>query len=208
MKRLALYGFFLLFVLAGLFLSCGNPVYTKNAGGDDDDDGGAGAGGPSLVSISITRFPSKTAYEWGEELDISGLEVAGTYSDGSVRIEDVSRDNIRGYNRAMEGIQTLTVSIQGKTAVFEVIVWNFIKIKLTDNTFSSIEVVLPPGSTGPTSLMDWDIRIQSINGGPVSLMVYPGIDGCNFSINGTLSGVYEIMVIFQRKYSERIRIQV
>jgi hypothetical protein len=210
MKRSILYRFFPLLVLVGLFLSCGNPVYTREeSGGDEGGGSDSEAEGPALVSISITRLPSKTGYEWGEELDISGLEVTGTYDDDSIRIEEVSRSNVSGYSATTEGAQKLKVSIQGKTATFTVVVWDFIKIKMI-NPLSPIEVVLPSNSVGATSPADWYIRIRSISGGAAPLaVVIPWVDGCSFTPSSPFSaGIYEITVIFRETYSERFQIQV
>ncbi|MDR0657038.1 MAG: bacterial Ig-like domain-containing protein [Treponema sp.] len=207
MKRSILYRFFPLLVLAGFFLSCGNPVYTRGGGGGDDGD--SGTEGPELVSISITRLPSKTRYEWGEGLDISGLEVSGTYSDGRIRIEEVSLSNVSGYSPTEEGAQKLRVSIRGKSAAFTVVVWDFIKIKVNDPPFP-VEVILPPGSAGATSPADWSVSIRTINGGPAPYaQLSPGVDGCLIMSTGTVSiGTYEIIVIFRETYTERFQIQV
>ncbi|MDR1220480.1 MAG: bacterial Ig-like domain-containing protein [Treponema sp.] len=75
-----------------------------------------------LQSIAITSLPTKTVYEPGEALDISGLVATGTYSDGTTRTETVSLSNIRGYDANTVGTQTLTVTINGKTATFTVTV--------------------------------------------------------------------------------------
>ncbi|MDR2305056.1 MAG: bacterial Ig-like domain-containing protein [Treponema sp.] len=204
-----MYRFFPLLVLAWFFLSCGNPVYTREEDSGNNGGSDSGAEGPALVSIGITRLPSKTSYEWGEELDISGLEVTGTYSDGSTRIESVNRSNVSGYSRTREGVQELRVYVQGRTVTFTVVVWDFIKIKVIDPA-SLIEVVLPSGSAGPTSLADWYIYIRNINGGAAPFaVVYPGVDGCYFTASGPFSaGTYEITVIFRETYSERFQIQV
>ncbi|MDR2606801.1 MAG: bacterial Ig-like domain-containing protein [Treponema sp.] len=215
MKRSILYRFFSLLVLAGLFLSCANPVYTREEDGGDDDNGGNGSSseseteGPALVSIDITKIPSKTTYEWGEELDISGMEVTGTYDDGRTRIVEVSRSNISGYSPTTEGVQRLRVSIQGKSATFTVVVWDFIKIKVINPSYI-VEVILPPGSVGSTSLSDWRIGIRAINGGPAPYVeVSPQVDGCRLIPTGTLSpGSYEITVIFRETYIEKFQIQV
>lgn len=49
---------------------------------------------PTLVSLSITTPANKLDYKVLEELDITGLEVEGTYSDGNKKIETITKDNI------------------------------------------------------------------------------------------------------------------
>jgi hypothetical protein len=77
---------------------------------------------PALQSITVTMLPAKTGYSTGELLDISGLVVIGTYSDGPTRREAVTLANITGYDAAVPGTQTLTITINGKTASFTVTV--------------------------------------------------------------------------------------
>jgi pyocin large subunit-like protein len=55
--------------------------------------------GSSLQSIVITSPPTKTVYTVGEALDISGLAVTGTYSNGTTKQETVSLSNISEYDR-------------------------------------------------------------------------------------------------------------
>jgi hypothetical protein len=74
----------------------------------------------SLQSIEITSPPAKTVYTYGEELNLSGLVVTGTYSDGTTKTEYVSEYYVSGYNAYGEGTQTLTVNINGRTATFEI----------------------------------------------------------------------------------------
>ncbi|MDR1248326.1 MAG: bacterial Ig-like domain-containing protein [Treponema sp.] len=74
----------------------------------------------SLQSIAITSLPTKTVYSYGNSLDLSGLVVTGTYSDGTTQTETVSMSNISGYERYGEGQQTLTVTLWGYTATFTV----------------------------------------------------------------------------------------
>lgn len=75
-----------------------------------------------LENIAITKQPNKLIYTIGEELEITGLVVTGTYSDGSTRIETVTKSNITGFNNQTIGSQTLTININGKTAYFKVTV--------------------------------------------------------------------------------------
>jgi hypothetical protein len=75
-----------------------------------------------LQSIAISTLPTKTVYARGESLDITGLVVTGTYSDGTSQPETVSESDISGYDRYSEGQQTLTVTVGSKTATFMVTV--------------------------------------------------------------------------------------
>jgi hypothetical protein len=48
--------------------------------------------------------------------------ITGTYSDGSTKAETVTAANITGYDNSIPGVQTLTVTIGGKTVTFTVTV--------------------------------------------------------------------------------------
>jgi hypothetical protein len=75
-----------------------------------------------LNSIAVTQPPSVTAFLYCEPLDITGLEVTGSYTDGKTRSEAVTVEDISGYESFVIGPQELTVTVNGKTAVFEVFV--------------------------------------------------------------------------------------
>jgi hypothetical protein len=78
---------------------------------------------PVLVSIAITTQPAKTECVQDEPLDITGIVVTGTYSDGTTKTETVNLSNISGYNPDNVITQTLTVTVSGnKTATFPVTV--------------------------------------------------------------------------------------
>jgi hypothetical protein len=75
-----------------------------------------------LQSIAITSPPAKTVYAKDEILDIGGLVVTGTYSDGTIKRETVNLSNVSGYDATTVGQQTVTVTVNGKTATFSVTV--------------------------------------------------------------------------------------
>jgi hypothetical protein len=94
---------------------------------------------PSLQSIAVITPPAKTLYAKGEALDISGIDIVSIYTDGSTKQETVTRDDISGYDPNTLGLQTLTVTINGKTATFTVTV--------NAAALVSIAVTSPPGKT-------------------------------------------------------------
>ena len=73
----------------------------------------------SLESITVSG-PTKTQYEIGDELDLTGLVVTAHYSDGSeAAVEDYE---VSGFDSSTAGEKTITVTYQGKTAAFKVTV--------------------------------------------------------------------------------------
>lgn len=75
----------------------------------------------TVSSISITSLP-KTAYFAGQALDLTGLAVTATYSDGTTKNVGLSDLTVTGFNSSVTGTQTLTVNYGGKTATFNVTV--------------------------------------------------------------------------------------
>ena len=76
---------------------------------------------PTLSSISVTTQPEKMAYKVGDSLNIDGLIVTGTYSDGSKKIENISINDISGFSSANPAVErVLTITFAGKTTTFGV----------------------------------------------------------------------------------------
>jgi hypothetical protein len=74
-----------------------------------------------LESITISKLPDITTYAYGTKaLNTTGLVVTGAYSDGSA--ENLESPVISGFNGSKVGVQEILVSVNGKTAVFEVTV--------------------------------------------------------------------------------------
>jgi len=74
-----------------------------------------------LESIEITKLPNKLSYFTEETLDLTGLEVTGTYNNGNKKIETITTDNISGYDSSNpEEGQLVTVNVDGKQTTFSV----------------------------------------------------------------------------------------
>jgi len=74
---------------------------------------------PVLNTLTITKPATKLIYTVGDALDLNGLEVTGTYSDGSKKVETVTATNVTGFNSAVrDAKQTLTITLSGKTTSF------------------------------------------------------------------------------------------
>ena len=74
-----------------------------------------------LTSISL-EGPAKTQYIIGEELDLEGLKVIAHYSDGSsIELEQEAYE-VRGFDSTEAGEKTVTVTCEGVSAEFKVMV--------------------------------------------------------------------------------------
>ncbi len=99
-------------------------VFKANDGTVDSDDTYTVtlmAKGPTLESIAITTPATKLVYTVGEELDISGLVVTGTYSDSSTKTEPITEANISGFDSSAPAEnQVLTITVGSKTAAYTI----------------------------------------------------------------------------------------
>jgi hypothetical protein len=76
---------------------------------------------PTLQSIAITTPATKLSYNIGDSLDITGLVVTGTYSDGSTTPEAITVANVSGFNGSVAATnQVLTITVNGMTATYDV----------------------------------------------------------------------------------------
>ncbi|MDR0908297.1 MAG: bacterial Ig-like domain-containing protein [Spirochaetaceae bacterium] len=78
----------------------------------------------AFEAVSIDRLPTKTAYELGEDLDMAGLRVLGTWPGHSLAIVNNSRLRITGYDPLRAGEQRITVTVGGQSDIFIVHVTN------------------------------------------------------------------------------------
>lgn len=82
--------------------------------------GSSGSTRVAVSAISVTTEPDKTVYKLGEELDLTGLVVTATYTDGTTKIVEHSKLTVSGFDNETVGEQQITVTYEGKTATFVV----------------------------------------------------------------------------------------
>jgi hypothetical protein len=82
-----------------------------------------------LVSLSISSLPDKVVYDLYENSDWTGLEVTGTYSDGSIRVE--TSYNIGSFYFVDAGEQTITVTKDSVSATFTVTVRDLVFLSVS-----------------------------------------------------------------------------
>jgi len=76
--------------------------------------------GKAFTGIAVTTPPNKVEYEIGEALDLTGLVVTATFSDGSTSVVNANDFTVTGFDSSAEGEITLTVTYNGKSATFTV----------------------------------------------------------------------------------------
>lgn len=94
----------------------------------------------AVESIEVTNPPDKTDYYVGEELDLTGLEVTGTYSDSSTAVLPITTANISGFDSSeITDNQIINVTYGGKSDTFTV--------NIIESQYESIAVFNPPDKT-------------------------------------------------------------
>jgi cytochrome c-type biogenesis protein CcmE len=78
----------------------------------------------AFSALSVDRPPTKTKYEMGEALDITGIRILGTWPGNSLALVDRERLRITGYDPLRQGEQRITVTVAGKSDTFTVTVTN------------------------------------------------------------------------------------
>jgi len=75
----------------------------------------------TLQSIAITTQATKLRYNIGDSLDLTGLVVTGTYSDGSTKVEPITAVNVTGFNSTVAITnQVLTITDGTITTTYKV----------------------------------------------------------------------------------------
>ena len=75
-----------------------------------------------LQAIRVTALPDKVEYVQGEELDVSGGKILLDYGSDHGHEMEMTLDMVSGYEPAVTGVQTLTVTCEGLTDTFRVTV--------------------------------------------------------------------------------------
>ena len=76
---------------------------------------------PTVVTGITVTAPEKLEYEIGEELDLTGMIVTATYSNGTT-VELTEGFTVTGFDSATAGTKTVTVTYGEFTATFDVVV--------------------------------------------------------------------------------------
>ncbi len=120
---------------------------------------GSGNTNPTLQSIAITIPATKLNYTVGESLDISGLVVTGTYSDGSTQTQSITTSNITGFNSSTTANnQVLTITVNGRTTTYSVNILAGTSVTLNNsspqvtvaNSTDPLVITVASGTTSPT----------------------------------------------------------
>jgi hypothetical protein len=98
-------------------------IYTRELSSEEAASISIGLG--VFESIEITNPINRDVYIKGETIDLTGLEVTRHYSDGLNFVENITENNISGFDSSMAvNDQLVTVNVENKTTNFLVSIFN------------------------------------------------------------------------------------
>ena len=90
--------------------------------------------------INLKSLPNKTTYLYGEELDLTGAVLEAVTVSGDTKTVNITKNMISGYNPYKVGNQVITVSYNGFTTEFGIVVNDYEKaIQITKPAKTSYE---------------------------------------------------------------------
>lgn len=76
-----------------------------------------------LTSITVAKLPTKTTFlEGSDYLSVVGGQITLHYNNGTSQTIDMRRSMITGFDNSIVGPQTLTVTYQGKTTTYDIVI--------------------------------------------------------------------------------------
>jgi hypothetical protein len=114
----------------------------------------------SLASIAITSEPARTMYVKGEALDLAGLEVTATWSDGATSVVDVTEDHISFDSEAVGNVD-VAVTVQDKKAFFAITVTDPVAEALAFWEAHAAVLLLSPSSITPEIAAEYEAGVDA-----------------------------------------------
>ncbi len=114
-----------------IVVECTNNPSDFSFTAEKNSGGGADIGVIFPSELIIVREPTKMIYEVGEELDLTGLQVAIKYSDGSL-MAYIGAYEVNGYYKDQPGTHTVSITVEGVSADLYVSVIEMVSYKAGD----------------------------------------------------------------------------
>jgi hypothetical protein len=159
---------------------------------------------PYLAKIVIDKFPGKRLYFQGDPLDLTGMEVTGTWSDTTKLLLTVGEADVNGFDSSQTGVQRLSVTKSGVVSgnSFTITALERASRLFFDHGLTSgyepIEnpyYTVPNGRTLVLAPVKWLIPDNAVYEWKVDDVVQNGHETEYFSYTGTgSSGTHTIMV--------------
>ena len=125
-----------------------------------------------VESLAVKTAPTKTVYKQGEKLDLTGLVLTATLSDGNTVDVDASKVTASGYVATKVGKQTVTLTYGGKTTTIEVTVEERTDLQLGDaNGDGSVD------SMDALAVLQHEAGLQLLTGANLNAADVDGVTG-------------------------------
>ncbi len=140
-----------------------------------------------IVGISVNTMPTKTDYLYKtDDLDLTGASLLVTYEMNYTRVIPITADMVTGFDNAVPGVNTLTVSFEGFTTTFDVNIFELVVTFLNyDGSIISqtaypmgAQVVIPPDPVRPEDAQGeyvfagWDKEVVPCSGSATYTATY------------------------------------
>jgi predicted small secreted protein len=128
----------------------------------------------ALANIAVTSLPDTTLYFTGEDLDLAGLVVTGTWEGAGERPITITPGNLSSFDKNRAGNQNVFVTYQGKTTSFPV----------TFVAMQSLLVERPPEKLNYENGEDLDLNGLSVQGTRAGATSIEMVDIARLKISG------------------------
>ena len=105
----------------------------------------------TLTGITVTTPLTKIEYHIGETLNTAGMVVTATYSDGTTAAVAATDYTLSSFDSSTTGNKEITVTYEGKTAVFNVTVIDPPRPTVTPITVADISITAPAKGAAPAA---------------------------------------------------------
>jgi hypothetical protein len=128
----------------------------------------------ALSRITVASPPDKTDYFTGEDLDLAGIVVMGTWEGAGERPVGVTKENLSSFDQNRAGRQDVVVSYQGKTVTFPV----------TFTAMQSVAVSRPPEKLNYENGEELDLSGLTVQGTRTGATSIEMVDNERLKISG------------------------
>jgi hypothetical protein len=128
----------------------------------------------ALTGIAVTSPPDTTLYFTGEDLDLAGLVVSGTWEGMGEKPVAVTLDNLSSFDKNRAGNQEVFVTYRGKTASFPV----------TFVSMQSLSVSRPPEKLNYENGEELDLNGLTVQGTRAGATSIEMVDNSRLKISG------------------------
>lgn len=149
--------------------------------------------GKTVSKIEMETSPKNT-YKVGDSLNVTGGKIKVTYSDNSTKVVDIAENMISGFDTTSTGVKDVTVTLDGKTTKYSVLVVNK-SINLSAIYGDKLgDITLPVEETGTYSWANSEAKVGNAGTNKFNI-IYNPTDGKYVSFNDIEANVVVLKAV-------------